>query len=408
MADLYWPGDERAGDVFGQDAFLAAMVRVEFAWLTALTKAGIAPADTDTDLAGLVDETDLQAIGAAAEDGGNPVLPLLALLRDRVPGDAARAWLHRGLTSQDVVDSALMLCAHEALARVREELDHQAASLAALADRHRETLMAGRTLTQYAVPITFGLKAARWLDGVLDARDQLAGVRLPAQLGGAVGTLAATVEAARWSDVAEPVKAARAVASEAAAVLGLDDVAPWHTNRSPVTRLADALTSATDAWGRIANDVLVLARPEVGELAEPPGRGGSSTMPQKANPVLSVLVRRAALAAPALAAQLHLAAAESVDERADGGWHVEWSALATLARRTVVAASQTTELLGGLQVDTQRMADNAEAASASLLAEQASVAGRLGVDPVEAPSAYLGATSQLIDAVLDRYRGGTS
>jgi 3-carboxy-cis,cis-muconate cycloisomerase len=131
-------------------------------------------------------------------------------------------------------------------------------------------------------------------------------------------------------------------------------------------------------------------------------------MPQKANPVLSVLVRRAALAAPALAAQLHLAAAESVDERADGGWHVEWSALATLARRTVVAASQTTELLGGLQVDTQRMADNAEAASASLLAEQASVAGRLGVDPVEAPSAYLGATSQLIDAVLDRYRGGTS
>ena len=408
MADLYWPGDERAEDVFSQGAFLAAMVRVESAWLGALVRAGIAPADADTDLSDLVGESDLEAVSAAAEDGGNPVLPLLALLRDRLPDDATRAWLHRGLTSQDVVDTALMLCARDALTQVREELDSQAASLAGLADRHRATVMAGRTLTQHAVPITFGLKAARWLDGVLDARDQLAGVRLPAQLGGAVGTLAATVEIARWSEVAEPVKAARAVASEAAAVLGLDDALPWHTNRTAVTRLADALTSATDASGRIANDVLVLARPEVGELAEPPGRGGSSTMPHKANPVLSVLIHRAALAAPTLAAQLHLAAAESVDERADGGWHVEWSALATLARRTVVAASQTTELLAGLQVDARRMATNAEVASADLLAEQASVCGQLGGDAVGAPSAYLGATSQIVDAVLDRYRGGTS
>ena len=131
-------------------------------------------------------------------------------------------------------------------------------------------------------------------------------------------------------------------------------------------------------------------------------------MPHKANPVLSVLIHRAALAAPTLAAQLHLAAAESVDERADGGWHVEWSALATLARRTVVAASQTTELLAGLQVDARRMATNAEVASADLLAEQASVCGQLGGDAVGAPSAYLGATSQIVDAVLDRYRGGTS
>ena len=152
--------------------------------------------------------------------------------------------------------------------------------------------------------------------------------------------------------------------------------------------------------------MLVLARPEIAELAEPPGRGGSSTMPQKANPILSVLVRRAALAAPALLAQLHLAAAESIDERADGGWHVEWSALATLARRTVVAAAQTTELLEGLEVDAARMAANADAAATSLLAEQATIAERLGGEPVEAPSAYLGASEELVDAVLDRYRGG--
>jgi len=404
MADLYWPGDERAGDVFGQGAFLAAMVRVESAWLGALVRAGIAPAEADTDLTGLVNDTDVDDVAAAAEAGGTPVLPLLGLLRDRAPGDAA-GWLHRGLTSQDVVDSALMLCARDALDATLQTVDRQADALAALADRHRDTVMAGRTLTQHAVPITFGLKAARWLDGVLDARDQLAGVRLPAQLGGAVGTLAATVELARLSDAAEPVKTARAIAADAAARLGLDDALPWQTNRSPVTRLADALVGATDAWGRIANDVLVLARPEIGELAEPAGRGGSSTMPHKANPVLSVLVRRAALAAPALAAQLHVAAAESVDERADGGWQGEWSALATLARRTVVAASQTTELVEGLRVDADRMARNAEAASASLLAEQASVAGPAGDQPADLAS-YLGASNELVDAVLERHRGG--
>jgi 3-carboxy-cis,cis-muconate cycloisomerase len=401
MADLYWPGDERAGDLFSQGAFLAAMVRVESAWLGALVRAGLAPAEAQTDLTALVDETDVEAVATAAESGGNPVLPMLSLLRDRASDDATRGWLHRGLTSQDVVDSALMLCAHAALGRIREQIARQAYSLAALADRHRDTVMAGRTLTQHAVPITFGLKAARWLDGVLDAREQLAGVRVAAQLGGAVGTLAATVEQAWLGQIAEPSNTALAIASDVAVELGLDDALPWHTNRASVTRLADALTASTDAWGWIANDVLVLARPEIGELAEPPGRGGSSSMPQKANPVLSVLIRRAALAAPALAAQLHLAAAESVDERADGGWHVGWSALATLARRAVVAASQTTDLLVGLQVDPARMTANADAAAISLLAEQASIAGE-----VTTPATYLGATGELIDAVLDRYRGG--
>jgi 3-carboxy-cis,cis-muconate cycloisomerase len=407
MADLYWPGDERAGDVFGQGTFLAAMVRVESAWLAALVHAGIAPARALTDLGALIGETDLAEVSAAAEDGGNPVIPLVDLLRTRGGDAEAASWIHRGLTSQDVVDSALMLCAREAVHRVLAELDLQATRLAQLAERHRDTVMAGRTLTQHAVPITFGLKAAQWLGGLLDARDQLAGVRLPAQLGGAAGTLAATVETARLVEVAEPVKATRSVATETAAILQLDDTVPWHTNRGTITRLGDALVTATDTWGRIANDVLVLARPEIAELAEAPGRGGSSTMPQKANPVLSVLVRRAALAAPALAAQLHLAAAESVDERADGGWHVEWSALATLARRTVVAASQTTELLEGLRVDTVQMTANAEAAAADLLAEQAAIAGHVGGATVDDPSAYLGATSEIIDAVLDRYRGGT-
>lgn len=407
MADLFWPGDERAGDLFGQGAFLAAMVRVESAWLGALVSAGIAPARARADLGALVGPADLGEISAAAESGGNPVIALVDLLRRRGGDAEAASWIHRGLTSQDVVDSALMLCARDAVGRVLIELGRQAERLAHLADLHRGTVMAGRTLTQHAVPITFGLKAARWLDGLLDAREQLAGVRVPAQLGGAAGTLAATVELARLGDAAEPAKTARAITAEAAAELGLDDVLPWHTNRSPVTRLADALVATTDACGRIANDVLVLARPEIGEVAEAAGRGGSSTMPHKANPILSVLVRRAALATPALAAQLHLAAAESVDERADGGWHVEWSALSTLARRTVVAASQTTELLEGLRVDTDRMAANAEAAARSLLAEQTSLAAPSVGEPAARLVDYLGASDELVDAVLARYHGGT-
>ena len=132
---------------------------------------------------------------------------------------------------------------------------------------------------------------------------------------------------------------------------GLAARPPWHTSRGAVTRLGDALVGCTDAWGRVAADVTTLARPEIGELREAAvaGRGGSSTMPQKQNPVLAVLVRRAAIAAPALAATLHAAAALAVDERPDGAWHVEWATLRTLSRYSVVAAAQTTELLAGLR-----------------------------------------------------------
>ena len=224
-----------------------------------------------------------------------------------------------------MLDTALVLGARATTALLLDSVDRQVAALARLAQRHRGDLMAGRTLTQHAVPITFGLKAAQWLQGVLDARDDLRALRFPVQLGGAAGTLAAVTELAGDSD------AALFLVAETARILRLDRVPSWHTSRAPLTRYADALVRATDAMGHIANDVLLLARPEIAELAEPAvaGRGGSSTMPQKANPVLSVLIRRAALAAPAQAAQLHLAAASTLDERPDGSWHTEWTALAT-------------------------------------------------------------------------------
>ena len=404
MSDLLWPGDERAERLFAPATVLSAFVRVESAWLHALVSAGVAPAAARTDLVGLVSTRDVDAVALRAEASGNPVIAMLALLRERLQSrnPVAATWVHRGLTSQDVLDTALVLCARDSAQRVLSDLDQQASTLVALADRHRDDLMAGRTLTQHAVPVTFGLKAAQWLQGVLDARDDLRALHFPVQVGGAAGTLAAVTE------ITGDVDAAEALVAQVAQGLHLRRAHPWHTSRAPFTRYADALVRANDAWGHIANDVLLLARPEIGELAEPAveGRGGSSTMPQKANPVLSVLIRRAALTAPGHAAQLHLAAATTIDERPDGSWHTEWTSLATLSRHTLTAASQTTELLEGLHVDTGRMAALAKQQSSALLAERRSLApmSRRPGDSDFDPSHYLGATGAVIDAILARAR----
>jgi 3-carboxy-cis,cis-muconate cycloisomerase len=400
MADLFWPGDERAAHAFDQGAFVEALVEVELAWLHALQVAGLAPEFDERLLVGLVTRSDLDEIATAAEASGNPVVPLVALMRERLApaNDAGATWLHRGLTSQDVIDTALVLCARSSAEMLLGHLDASVSALGQLARRHRDDVMAGRTLTQHAVPITFGLKAAQWLQGTLDARDDLRSLRYPVQVGGAAGSLSAAVELAGDAD------AAQFLVAETARTLHLDNVPPWHTTRTPFTRYADALVRATDVMGHIANDVLLLARPEIGELAEPAveGRGGSSTMPQKANPVLSVLIRRAALTAPGLAAQLHLAAAAAVDERPDGSWHTEWSALAELSRHTLTAASQTAELLAGLHVDTARMAAVVKQQSSALTAEQRSIAVLLDREPGTDPRHYLGAAGEIIDEVLAR------
>lgn len=398
VADLFWPGDHRARDVLSDEAFLAAMLDVEQAWLAALVAADVAPVRARADLGGLVGPGDLPGLAERAEAGGNPVLPLLALLRSRLGAetDAAR-WLHRGLTSQDVVDTALVLLARAALDDVATHLGAQVTTLVALVEEHRTTAMTARTLTQHAVPTTFGLVAAGWLGGVLDAHDEVAalgGRTLPAQLGGAAGTLAALGE------LLAPGHDPLALTTEVAAALGLAPAVPWHGVRSPLTRVGDAAVRCTDAWGHVAHDVLTLARPEIAELSEGAG-GGSSTMPHKANPVLAVLVRRAALTTPQLAATLHLAAADQVDQRADGAWHAEWATLRDLLRRTCTAASQTADLLAGLRVHPARMAATLEAAGSDVRAEQRSMAALTGRDP---RPTYLGATDALVDAVLHRAR----
>jgi 3-carboxy-cis,cis-muconate cycloisomerase len=390
MTDLLWPGDDRAGALMSGAAFLAAMVLVENVWLRVLIDAGVAPAGAAADVRGLVSADDTEALAMAAERDGNPVTGLLGLLRQRSGAETAR-WIHRGLTTQDVIDTAMMLCLRDALAAVQEQLASQLRTLAALAERHHTPMLA-RTLTQPAVPSTVAAKLANWLSGVLDGADTLAALpKLPAQVGGAAGTLAATTE------LTGSAASALALSGSVASTLGLAAAPPWHTTRSVVTRIGDALVTCCDAWAHIANDVVTGSRPEIGELAEG-HTGGSSTMPQKRNPVLSVLIRRAALTAPPLAATLHAASAASVDERPDGGWHAEWATLRTLARRTVVAAAQASELLAGLEVNAERARANL-AAAGDVLAEQRSITELTGR---AALPGYTGATDHLIDTVLQR------
>ncbi|MEB3023182.1 3-carboxy-cis,cis-muconate cycloisomerase [[Mycobacterium] crassicus] len=391
MTDLLWPGDHRAGLIFSDAAYLAAMLRVENAWLGVLVESGLAPVSARADLTAVVSTADVEAVAVAAEATGNPVPGLLDLLRERTGGDPAR-WLHRGLTSQDVVDTALMLCLRDALDRVRNELSAQVRTLAALAQTYRDSPMLARTLTQPALPTTVGMKFANWLTGLLDGADCVAALpQLSVQAGGAAGTMAAATELA-----GSPTDAT-SLSGRLAAALDLADSPPWHTTRSVITRAGDALVTCCDAWSHIANDVAASSRTEIGELAEGRG-GGSSTMPHKNNPVLALLIRRTGVVAPSLAAGLHAASAASVDERSDGGWHAEWAGLRTLSRYAVAAAAQTTELLAGLVVDTDRAAANL-AAAGDLLGEQRAMTELTGH---AARGDYTGATSPLIDAVLQR------
>ena len=334
----------------GDRAVLAALLKVEAAWAAVLDDAGLAPAGSAALVAAAADvqRYDVAGIAVRAQGGGNPVIPLLADLREQVraldtDGLGAVQAVHTSLTSQDVLDSALMVLAAGAVRELHSELTAATSALAGLAGAHAQTLCVGRSLTQHSLPFSFGLRAAQWFAGLAAAARRLEALELPVQTGGAAGTLAAgtlltgKLGLTGGTGPLTPFD----LADRLAARLGLAAVpAPWHTNRLAVTSLGDALAAVTDAAGKIAADVLFLSRPEVAELAEPraTGRGVSSAMPQKQNPVLSVLIRSAALQAPALAAQLHLAAANFNDERPDGAWHTEWAALRQLLRLALGAA----------------------------------------------------------------------
>lgn len=363
----------------GDRAVLAAILDVEAAWAAVLEKSALAPAGSAAVVAAAADvqRYDVAGIAVRAQGGGNPVIPLLTDLREQVrdldtAGIGAAKAVHTSLTSQDVLDTALMLLCRDAVRALLTELKASTAALAVLAEQHTDTLCVGRSLTQHSLPFSFGLKAAQWFHGLAAAARRLEALDYPVQTGGAAGTLAAGTALTAGSG-STPFELSDRLAVE----LGLAAApAPWHTNRLAVTSLGDALAAVTDAAGKIAADVLFLSRPEVAELAEPraAGRGGSSAMPQKQNPVLSVLVRSAALQAPGQAAQLHLAAANFNDERPDGAWHSEWPALRQLLRLSLGAAAQLRELAGGLQVFPEAMRRNLDLSGPLLLSEAVNAA----------------------------------
>lgn len=350
-------------------AWLQALLDVEAALARAGARCGLLPADHAEAIAGAcrAEHYDAHRIGRDAAASGNPVVPLVRALTERVGGAAAGS-VHLGATSQDVSDTAAMLVARRALAPLLDDLDGAAEAAAALARAHRDTPVAGRTLLQQAPPTTFGLKAAAWLTGLDEATDRLQAVRadrLAVQLGGAVGTLATLGEAGLC------VLAALATELDLA-----EPVVGWHTTRTRWVELAAALAGAAGVSGKIARDVVLLAQTEVAEVTEGGGaeHGGSSTLPHKRNPVAAVSAAAAAAQAPGLLATVAAAAAAHEHERAAGAWHAEWLPLAELLRSTGSAAAWLRDCLEHLQVDAERMRRNLELTGGLVLAERVTTA----------------------------------
>lgn len=343
-----WSGSA-AATATSDGAYLRALLDAEAALTRAQAALGLAPDAAATAVGEAADpgRFDVGALAERARAGGNPVIPLVADLTKAV-GAEYGPYVHRGATSQDIMDTATMLVAARTLDPVLADLDRAGRALARLAAEHRDTPMPGRTLTQHAVPTTFGLKAAGWRSLVLDARDRTARVHasLPVQLAGAAGTLAAFGAYGATDPTALPEAYARELGLAA-------PLLPWHTLRTPVADLAGCLAFTAGALGKVAVDVLTLSRTEIGEVAEGSG-GGSSAMPHKANPVRSTLVAAAARRAPQLAAVLY-GSLVAEDERPAGAWHAEWEPLRDLLRTVGGAARDAAELAEGLRVRPEAM-----------------------------------------------------
>ncbi|AWW36709.1 3-carboxy-cis,cis-muconate cycloisomerase [Streptomyces cadmiisoli] len=360
-----WAGSP-AATATGDRAWLQALLDAEAALTRAQAALDLAPARAAAAVtaAADADRFDVRSLAERARGGGNPVIPLIADLTAAV-GEEHGPYVHRGATSQDIMDTAAMLVAARTLDLVLADLARVAAALARLAAAHRDSAMPGRTLTQHAVPTTFGLKAAGWRSLVLDARDRLTAVRnaLPAQLGGAAGTLAAFSAYGASDPTALPAAYARELGLRAPAL-------PWHTLRTPLADLAGALALTAGALGKIAADVLTLSRTEIAEVAEG-GGGGSSAMPHKANPVRSTLIAAAARRAPLLAATL-FGTLTAQDERPAGAWHAEWEPLRDLLRLTGGAARDAVELTEGLRVRPDLMREHLGFTHGSIVSERLS------------------------------------
>ncbi|MGW2178266.1 3-carboxy-cis,cis-muconate cycloisomerase [Streptomyces sp. NPDC001732] len=373
-AGLLAPG--RAGSpaetATADSAFLRAMLDAEAALTRAQSDCGLAPAGAGqavTAAAADMSRFDVRDLALRARAGGDPVVPLAMDLVARV-AENFRPYVHRGATSQDILDTAAMLVAARTLALVLDDLARAADAVARLATAHRNTPMAGRTLTQHAVPTTFGLKAAGWRALILDARDRLSTVResLPAQLGGAAGTLAAFAAYTPATDT-DGIDPGLPLLQMFANELGLaEPLLPWHTLRTPIADLAGALAFTAGALGKTAADVLTLSRTEIGEVAEVQ-EDGPSVLAHRADPVRATLIAAAARRAPGLAATLYGSLAAE-DERPAGAWHAEWEPLRELLRLVGGAARDAAELTGGLRVVPYAMRENLQLTDGLIVSER--------------------------------------
>jgi 3-carboxy-cis,cis-muconate cycloisomerase len=376
---------QAVAEVTSDRAWLQAMLDAEAGLAAAEAEAGLIPPEAAEAIAAACDagDFDLDAIGRDGRAAASPVVPLVAALRQKL-GDGAAGFVHYGATSQDVMDTAAMLLSRRALEPIGAELDGAAAACAGLAEQHRGTLMAGRTLLQQALPVTFGLKAAGWLDSIVAARERLESVSLAVQLGGAAGTLAALGEGGE-----------RVVALMATRLELAEPVLPWHTARLRIADLGTALALAAGVLEKIALDLVLLSQTEVGEVAEPSGggRGGSSTLPHKRNPAGSVLAIACARRVRGAAGVL-LAAMPQEHERAAGAWQSEWEPLREALALTGGTAGALRGALEGLEVRPERMRENLELTGGLLMAE--SVVATLG-DRVGR-----GQARKLVDAACQR------
>ncbi|MGH2587530.1 MAG: 3-carboxy-cis,cis-muconate cycloisomerase [Dehalococcoidia bacterium] len=433
-------GTEPMASVFSGESFVRHMLAFEAALARAEARAGVIPEQAAEQIAAVcqVELFDVATIFQEAARSGTPVIPLTRLLTERIQGDGTK-YVHWGATSQDAIDTALVLQMRDGLTLLDEGLLKLAAGCAALAERHRHTVMAGRTVMQQALPITFGLKAARWLAMVCRQTRALRDVQTQAlvvQFGGAAGTLASLGDQGL------------SVSKEIAAELGLGEPdLPWHTERDRIAAVATTLGVLAGAMGKVAADILLLAQSEVGEVSEAaePGRGGSSTMPQKRNPVDAMEAAAAARLAIGLVPVI-LSGMVQEHERAAGGWQAEWAALPDLFCYTAGALDRVRSAVAGLEVDAERMRANLTLTRGLIMAESLSMAlarhlGReqahqivqtlshraisqgqdlqraaladdrirtvLSAGAIERaldPSAYLGSTNTFIDRALQSYR----
>jgi 3-carboxy-cis,cis-muconate cycloisomerase len=368
--------DPEMAEVLSDRRWLEAMLDVEAALARAEAEVGVIPASAAEVIASCCQAElyDIAEIGRRTTLAGNPAIPLVAMLTEKVreKDPAAAEFVHYGATSQDVIDTGLGLLIGDAQVLLLNRLSSSCTALANLAHQHRRTPAIGRTLLQHALPLTFGLKCANWLDPLVRSHTAIRLHRAPwLQFGGATGTLSALGE--KGLDVQNALLAGgvinRAVDGRYSA---LEHWGPnWHTMRTQQQGVAADLGILCSTLGKIARDIALLMQTEVAEVFEPsaPGKGGSSTLPHKRNPVQTTAIIAAATRTPGLVATM-LAAGLQEHERGVGGWHAEWDTMRELLALTGAAALHMQTLLEGLEVDTARMRANLELTNGLIMAER--------------------------------------